>query len=181
MKSKIIMSLISYALLNSIHPTQVSAAEFMPGREYHRHYNFYNDCIDDHWIRLDLTPTVELGVCKPGETLQLARTEKSYPKMKNNPYEVQYWKGSFTRKAIEKVKYLHEVTNRCTGKTVVSEVKTASYSSLLNFQVLNPNLEDDVYASYQLVPMTEQEAVEALTQAKSECESYTSPVIFLAD
>ncbi len=135
-----------------------------------RDYHFRHDCIDDTWIGLDLSPSVEFGSCEEGEKLKLSRKEKSFPQMKDNPYEVQYWKGSYTRKQIEKVTYQHEVTNWCTGKSILSERKVLSETSTLGFPIDNPNLHDDVYASYQLLPLTEDEAKAALAQAKAECE-----------
>ncbi len=70
--------------------------------------------------------------------------------------------------------YLHEVDDRCSHKTVVSEQKVVNSEQVLEFHIQNPNLTLDIMQSFDLVPMTHDEAVQALAQAQSDCEKYQS-------
>ncbi len=115
-----------------------------------------------------------LGVCEPGEELRLGRKLVSYPQMQENPYEVEYWTGSYTRSVKAVRNYLHEAIDRCMDRTIVSERKTKTESWTQEFQIHNPNLDYDIFASYQLVPMSNDQAQAAFIKAKLDCETYTA-------
>lgn len=144
---------------------------------YGHHHGECPPCIEDQWIRLDSTSETTFGPCKVSEPLELSVKEQSYPLMRDNPYTVKYWKGSFEQASITKTKttYLHEVYNRCIGKTLISEQKVipTQDEEHFSFKLDNPNLHDDVNASYLLLPMTDEEAASAFDKAKSDCESYS--------
>lgn len=129
-----------------------------------------HECLQDNWIFRNVKTTLA-SECKPGDKLELSQTSMSYPQMHNNPYHVEYWKGSYTRDATVTKTYLHEVVDRCSNpdRVVLSETVPFSETVSIEFSVDNPNLHDDVTATYDLVPMTDAEAQKALGQALLNC------------
>lgn len=132
----------------------------------------HDRCIGETKIFLG-AKTLSVGSCKAGKPLQLVTVTANFPRLSNNPRQVSVWEGSFEKEIQEEVTTLHEVYNRCTGETRVSERKTQVETRDLEFAIENPNLSRDISRSYDLVPMTDEEAKQALAKAKRNCENYS--------
>ncbi|MCM2324333.1 MAG: hypothetical protein NDJ90_13835, partial [Oligoflexia bacterium] len=89
-------------------------------------------------------------------------------------YRVEYWQGSFVRTEAVETTYLHLLLNRCgmMNDVLLREEIVNRWENPVVFTVENPNLSDEIVASYQLVPMTEAEARVALEEARERCERY---------
>lgn len=134
-------------------------------------YAHTHECVEEHWIFLG-NSLVSSGSCTALDKLELSTTMACYPKMQSNPYSVEYWKGSFIKTAQFNRRYQHEVVDECTGRVIVSERTNLSARCDFNFAVNNPNLSPDIAASYDLLPMTPDEAAAALKTAQSDCEKF---------
>lgn len=127
-------------------------------------------CFREAWIRLEsklLSAKCELTHAT--EPLKLSITTRIYPYLGNESYSVEYWEGSYTRTSIEKVTYLHEIYNLCTQETRYSERVEKMENLEQVFPIQNPNLSPDITKSYQLLPMSRQDAESALSDAKKAC------------
>jgi hypothetical protein len=130
-------------------------------------------CIEDDWIALKSKVT-DTGTCEIKDALNLSSQGWSYPLMSHNPYEVRYWKGSYARTITTETEYLHLILNKCSyhHDTILSEHVNMPREREVTFSVDNPNLHDTVSATYDLAPMTDDEAKSALEKARQECEKY---------
>lgn len=139
-----------------------------------KHASAHAPCMAEATVAIG-SRILDAGKCEPGKALKLVQGNRSYPLLSNNPYSVEYWEGSYQRALREEVTYLHEIFNRCTLETRFSEKKTEIEIRTVEYAIVNPNLSGTVQASYQLVPMTDGEAQQAMVKAQKECEAFNSP------
>ncbi len=132
---------------------------------------FAQRCVEEIWTPLhtEIRPITE---CLQGEKLERIRVSKTYPKMNNETYMVEIWTGSYGRTIVVIDHYLRELYDRCNAKAIDTRRIQVPHRKLVSFPIENPNISDDVAASYELVPMIEEEAVAALEVARLVCVAW---------
>jgi hypothetical protein len=85
---------------------------------------------------------------------------------------VDFWQGSYQRSALMRETYQWQSWDGCTGQLSLGEITQRDEERQESFTVDNPNLHDDVAASFALVPMTDSEARAAFALAKDQCERW---------
>jgi len=125
-------------------------------------------CIQETWIYLKSKSVT--GSCVESQALQLAMTEKSYPLLNSETFRVQYWQGAYSKVVATTDFYRHDIYDECSHRSILNEVVPVTRQRTIEFKVDNPNLSNEVDASYQLVPMTSSEAKTAFAKAQSECQ-----------
>lgn len=138
-----------------------------PYRHHHRHCQ-----IETTTTLIGKTVNEYRGECVASPALALARTSHVYPLMSGQSYDVDYWQGGYVRDALVTSNYREDHINSCSGLVQWTSFTSGTpYVDSVAFSVDNPNLHDDVSASYNLVPMTDGEAAVALAKAKTACET----------
>ncbi len=127
-----------------------------------------DNCLDIQWENLG-TKRSQKGACQVVESLSLETTPKSYPKMSGMSFNVQYWNALVQRTDTYVTTYRKHVTNVCVRKMLPSSTDTEVSEKTIGFAISNPNLSDKVAHSYELSPLTDSEANEALAAALAEC------------
>ncbi len=125
---------------------------------------YYPDnCIYEDWVELNTQPVSKVN-CKVTEALSLEQTTKSYPRMNNMTFNVQYWNAAAVKTATYRSMYDRYITNYCTHKQVAVRRENIIWSDSEFVRLDNPNLSDKISASYELSPMTDSEAKQAFAQ-----------------
>jgi hypothetical protein len=117
-------------------------------------------------ISKSLTYTIDS--CKLSEPLSLSRATHHYPLL--GELTVDSWKGAYTRSAQVKSVYEDAIFS-CRDGYIGSMRRESVELENVPFAVDNPNLQDDVAASYIAnAPMTNGEAQAALEKALQNCQ-----------
>lgn len=134
------------------------------------HHHFYCD-VPMKDSRLVSQTTTVTGACQQIEKLQLGRASHTYPLLNDATLEVDFWQGAFGLS--EQVRSVYQIDiYSCDGILQNSYQATDEQDVMNTFSVDNPNLHDDVSASFEAnAPMTDQEAAQALEVARQKCEA----------
>jgi hypothetical protein len=117
--------------------------------------------------KIDLTQP-----CQITRALTLTTGTMNYPKLSNNPYQVEFWRGEVSKDVITTFQYKRYVTNWCTGQQISEQNVETPRTNVINFQIENPNLSEEISKSYELVPMTEDEAKIEFQNQMQQCQNY---------
>ena len=125
-------------------------------------------CIDEQWVELKTTPAGKTK-CTVTEPLSLELTSKSYPLMNNMTFNVQFWSVEIEKTQAYKSVYDRYITNICTKKQVAVLRESVVWNTSEVDGIDNPNLSEKTSHSYELSPLTEQEATQQLVLKLSNC------------
>lgn len=126
-----------------------------------------DNCINESWVH-ESTRLVRKGVCEVTQPLSLETISKFYPKM-GMSFNVQYWNFAVVRADLYRMTYRRYITNVCVRKQLSSNLVTEDETNRVGFQIKNPNLSDKTAHSYDILPLTEGEAQQAVSGALSSC------------
>ena len=132
-----------------------------------------NYCVKEYITKVDSIRTV-VSDCKALGDSKLSSHRSFYPKM-NRYYTVQIWLAGFERVIETTPWYVKELVDAC-GRypRLISQVEYRGKptTKVNKFWVENPNLSDEVDASFKLSPMTESELIAEMENAKQRCEEF---------
>jgi len=122
-------------------------------------------CLEENWISLREAVT-SISPCQLTDNLTLEPIQMAY--------QTEYWRGSYSRNVTKNHLYLHEILDGCGWhhRVVFTQQVNRTENTLVHFTVDNPNLHNDVQASYDLAPMTPEEAHKAFQKVHRECLNY---------
>lgn len=125
-------------------------------------------CLYEDWKKIK-EETINSGKCEVVRPLKLKEMVKTYPLINVGPLKVRYWDAGLkqTTKVVET--YEHSFINVCTGVKTFSEEKSFETLSSKQFDLQNPNLDDEISESFRLAPMTNAEAAKAYKALEEEC------------
>ena len=151
-------------------------AALLPGTQAlaHHYHHHHHDCVTDQLIFRDKN-VVKVEACLPGQPLELAAQWASYSNLNDNPYFVKYWHGSYIKAVTVESRYWREVYDHCTDELLARLEISKQELETREFSVENPNLSQEVKATYELLPLTDTEAKESLAKAKTQCDGYQVP------
>lgn len=113
-----------------------------------------------------------LTKCEVKVSPTIKTTERTYPKLNNNPYTVRYWDAILIKPIFIHESYTRYVTNRCTNEVVY----TGPFDSITKLEVPfvldNPNFDPQITETFRLAPMTDIEAQAAFQKLQANCNSY---------
>ena len=138
---------------------------------HHPHHHWHRDCILDRTYAVGST-RLSADACKTEDPLQLVTIQWSYPNLGGEEYPVKIWQGSFSKLITLKVFYVHDVYDLCEEKNISHSEYSAIEQYTAKFAIENPNLSAEVKATYEHVPMTDEEAKEELAKQKDLCDKY---------
>jgi hypothetical protein len=130
-------------------------------------------CHSSSWSRTRFLrdEILEVGkTCTIGQPLKLARLTRTYPAMGNQAFTVDYWQGSYVRTDVGRKIYEVDQYDLCGDLLGTSESESEIQPIVISFDVDNPNLRSDIDRSFELVPMTDDEASAALDAARAHCQ-----------
>lgn len=127
-----------------------------------------SNCVEEYITQLSETENL-VKACFLKQPLRLVWATQSYPNMNQNPRQVQYWQGSYSKTFAVHTKYLRELINVCSGQLIKQHTFVVAKRKEVTYPVINPNLDSSISESYMLVPMTEAEAQQELVEAKNRC------------
>lgn len=121
----------------------------------------------------------KVGACEKQSPI-LDQGYFNYRNLSNNPYLVKYWVGGYVKRIEYKEKVLRVIYDDCSTshhgkiirKIISKETLYRTNQSQKNFPIDNPNLDVNVAASYELVPLAESELDEVMSSLKDECAQY---------
>lgn len=140
---------------------------------------YWGHCSKTSTLTLESVTVLKIeSPCQLAQPLVLTRVTHAYPLMGNQSYTVDAWQGSYARTEFVRNNYRRDFYNSCTGEYEYTDfISDAPHDATTSFSVDNPNLHDDVAASYNLAPMTDDEAKAALATAEKNCEqAVPSPI-----
>lgn len=129
-------------------------------------------CQEEFWT-LTSHSTQMLTSCMPGEPLQRIWTSRVFPKLGSQEYPVEVWQGSYGRTLLVTQTYSRRLVDHCNSTIIDLGPISVAQRKTVEFKIDNPNLNDAVAASYELVPMTSEEAAVALDRALQACLAWT--------
>lgn len=139
--------------------------------------NYYpNDigCIRENWTLLKEEKR-ESVQCKKTKNLKLVEGLRVFPKISDSiTFKVRYWEGRYEKSLKTIQTYQRDYVNVCTGRITYSAQVKIENSSVLIYDLANPNLDPEISESYKLAPMTNAEAQEAWEHLKTECETVSA-------
>lgn len=136
-----------------------------PHREPHRG----ESCIVEDWSKIK-EEVINADKCEVVRPLKLKEMVKTYPLINVGPLKVRYWDASLKKTVRVVETFEHSYINVCTGVKTYSVEKTRESLSSKQFDLQNPNLDDEISESFKLAPMTNAEAKEAYEALAKECE-----------
>lgn len=149
--------------------TIVNIAE---ARDYYSHPS-KNECVREFWTMLS-ERNEKVKTCEVAKSLKLAQGEFNYPLINVGILKVRYWEAQMVTTYTSTQTYEHSFVNVCNGLKTFSEVKEMKSQKYKSYVIDNPNLDSSLTKSYELAPMTNEEAKNAFLDLKKNCEADVS-------
>jgi hypothetical protein len=124
-------------------------------------------CIRERWIPVNVRTTE--SACFVSKDLKLKEGKFHYPNIHSGLMTVRYWEGQVAKTVTTGGDFKHIFTNICEGGVTYSEIEPRTIVRKVTTDLENPNLDFTIAESYNLVPMTKAEALEAWNDLKAQC------------
>lgn len=127
-------------------------------------------CIKEKWTLVKTEKNIS-NECIESRKLSLKEGLFIFPKINVGPLKVRYWDGQYEKQITQTDTYKHDYINICTGILTYSSEESFEEVQNKTFNIQNPNLDFEITKTYELAPMTDDEAKFAFGNLKIECEA----------
>ncbi|MGZ3693218.1 MAG: hypothetical protein ACXWQO_03370 [Bdellovibrionota bacterium] len=124
---------------------------------YHHRPRPVRQCVSSQTYVTGSSTEVSSG-CGIRAPLRLTEKQAYFPNLRGNYFQVQYWDGTYGYTLNHITNYQTVVVNNCTGETLSNDSSSSVSTEEKEFSVENPNLDPGIKLSFELSPMTGEEA-----------------------